>query len=369
MNNSISHVFYSLEKYPTVATILVAFIGLIGIIVTQIIIHANAEYDKRRERVTDYIGSLRLQVLCTHDRLAVLRARRIEVGIKNPKSNSMKYIDGKKVTCYEDIHSDIENLEWCYHSGFNLCSVCYLLACLIAQCYRTKQHLEILHLRKKKLNKIIDYLLQIEGIFDENFGIWQVTQYDIALSMLKNQNDIISFYDFCKSIPEKQCLANLFDFFLSIADYGRREQELDLIIVLYDFYYFLEKLMYPSVFSFRLLTVFLRKHLCLGLRQTKIKKGRVKREAKNINPKDCSKQPEDLKSKQPEFKNKESESEKAIELKNYLHTTYLKKKRSEKEKIRKNRFERFFMSYYDIAVAPISSYITMRGLNELYKKK
>lgn len=247
MPNELSELIFTLEKYPVSVTVLVAFMGVLGIVMAQIVMHMNAEYDKKVERVTDYIGSLRLQVLSAHDRLALLRERRIDKVLIQGKMNSIAYIDGKVRMCYADISSDLVTADWCYRSGFNLCSACYLIACLIAQCYRTKQHLEILHLKKWQLNKLTDYLLSLEGIFDENFGIWQVSQYDIALFMLDEKGSLISYHKFCMLAGREHCFVQLFDFYLSIANYGRRTQELDLLIQLYDFYYFLEGLIYPSV--------------------------------------------------------------------------------------------------------------------------
>jgi len=107
--------------------------GILGIVMAQIMIHMNAEYDKKVERVTDYIGSLRFQVLSTHDRLALLRERRIDKVLIQGKRNSIAYIGGRERRCYADIHSDLITIDWCYRSGFNLCSACYLIACLIGK--------------------------------------------------------------------------------------------------------------------------------------------------------------------------------------------------------------------------------------------
>lgn len=381
MFEHITEMISGLEEYPVFTTILVAFIGLIGIVVTQIIIHINAEYDKKRERITDYIGSLRLQVLCTHDRLALLRARRIEAGMEDAKKNSIKFIDGKEVKCYSDIQSDIAAMEWCYHEGFNLCSICYLLACLIAQCYRTKQHLEILRLSKKRLNKLTDYLLKIEGIFDEHFGVWQVMQYDIALAMMDN-DQMISFGDFCRLAKEEPCFVQLFDFYLSIADYGRRTQELDLIIVLYDFYYFLERIAYPSVLkalAFYLSTSFLRKHLFLYVRKARFQREMDTEEmkpeeegAKEGNAGEGKDESETQKNHERQEKTNSTENadlKKAAELERYLYTGYQENKEKKKKQEREKKRERFFLSYYDIAIQPISSYVVMEGLKEKYKKR
>lgn len=370
MFENISGMILVLEKYPVFTTIVVAFISLIGIVVTQIIIHINAEYDKKKERITDYIGSLRLQVLCTHDRLALLRARRIETGMKDAKKNSIKYIDGREIKNYSDIQSDIATLEWCYHGGFNLCSVCYLLACLMAQCYRTKQHLEILHLNKGRLNKLTDYLLKIEGIFDKHFGIWQVMQYDIALTMIDDEEQIISFGDFCKAVKEKHCFVQLFNFYLSIADYGRRTQELDLIIVLYDFYYFLEGLAYPSVLKTLVynLSMFFRKSLLFYIRKagTQREIDRMENYAGKTNTEKMNSE----KGKTEEAGQAEkTDLEKALELKTYLYTVYQENKEKKKKEKQSIKRKKFFMSYYDIAVQPISSYVAMEGLNERYIKQ
>lgn len=119
MKGNLLKIISALEEYPTAVTILAAIIGFAGIIVTQVIIHYNAERDTKRERITDYIGSLRLQVLCTHDRLAVLRARRIEV---KPGDNSIKFIDNKEIKSYDDIRSSVVNL----NGVINMVLICAL---------------------------------------------------------------------------------------------------------------------------------------------------------------------------------------------------------------------------------------------------
>lgn len=371
--NNISEFIHALERYPVSVTILVAFIGILGIVMTQIIIHMTAEYDKKTAHITNYIGSLRLQVLDTHDRLALLRARRIEKVLVEGKRNSITYIDDIKRKCYADVRSDIASIDWCYHGGSNLCSACYLIACLIAQCYRTKQHLEILHLRKRQLNKLTNYLLKLEGIFDENFGIWQVAQYDIALAMLDDKENIISFYDFCTLAKEGHCFIQLFDFYLSMADFGRRTQELDLIITLYDFYYFLESLVYPSVLrnlSHNLSSFFLRKHMLLGSSQRRFLKRTGELEGKaNLPEEDQTEEKENRAPAAAPALQEKTDREKAAELQSYLYTEYPGNRLKRKKSRQKNRYNKLFMSHDEIAIQPISNYIIMKGIDEPYVKK
>ncbi len=350
MLNELSELILTLEKYPVSVTVLVAFMGILGIVMAQIMIHMNAEYDKKVERVTDYIGSLRFQVLSTHDRLALLRERRIDKVLIQGKRNSIAYIDGRERTCYADIHSDLVTIDWCYRSGFNLCSACYLIACLIAQCYRTKQHLEILHLKKRQLNKLTDYLLNLEGILDENFGIWQASQYDIALFMLDEKGGLISYRKFCTLAGNEHCFMQLFDFYLSIANYGRRTQELDLLILLYEFYYFLEDMIYPSIFrkfSHVPFHYFLRKRPLFSSRK-KLFLEEAKR--RRTSP--------------PPSPPKKAEKEKALELKYYLYTEYSPNRKKREKSRKKNKLKKLFTPYYEIAIQPISNYIVMKGTGE-----
>lgn len=370
--NNISEFIYALEKYPVAVTILVAFIGILGIVMTQIIIHMTAEYDKKVAYITNYVGSLRLQVLDTHDRLALLRARRIEKVLVDGKRNSITYIEDVKRTCYADICSDIASMDWCYHAGSNLCSACYLIACLIAQCYRTKQHMEFLHLKKWQLNRLTDYLLKLEGIFDENFGIWQASQYDIALAMMDEKENIISFYSFCNLAKEGRCFVQLFDFYLSMADFGRRTQELDLIITLYDFYYFLESLVYPSVLRslfHDLSSFFLRKHLLFSFSQRRFLKQMEELERKTSLPEGNQVKKKENRAPAAAVLQEKTEQEKALELQKYLYTEYPKNRLTRKKSRQKNRYRKLFMSHDEIAIQPISNYIIMKGIDELYVKK
>lgn len=374
MLNELSELIFTLEKYPVSVTVLVAFLGVLGVVMAQIVMHINAEYDKKVERVTDYIGSLRLQVLSTHDRLALLRERRIDKVLIQGKTNSIAYIDGRMRTCYADISSDLVSADWCYRSGFNLCSACYLIACLIAQCYRTKQHLEILHLKKRKLNKLTNYLLSLEGIFDENFGIWQISQYDIALFMLDEKGSLISYHKFCMLAGKEHCFLQLFDFYLSIANYGRRTQELDLLILLYEFYYFLEDLVYPSLFqklSHVLFYCLFRKHPLFFTRKKMSleEAGMHKASPSEIGPENTTlpeslTPPESLPLPVPPSPSEKNEKEKALELKYYLYTEYPKNRMGREKNRKKNSYKKLFMPYYEIAVQPISNYIIMKGIEE-----
>lgn len=374
MLSELSELIFTLEKYPVSVTVLVALMGVVGIVMAQIVIHTNAEYDKKVERITDYIGSLRLQVLSAHDRLALLRERRIGKVLMQGKRNSIANIDGKVRTGYADISSDLVTTDWCYRSGFNLCSACYLIACLIAQCYRTKQHLEILHLKKRQLSKLTNYLLSLEGIFDENFGIWQVSQYDIALFMLDEKGSPISYHKFCMLARKEDCFVQLFDFYLSIANYGRRTQELDLLILLYEFYYFLEDLIYPSVFQKLSHALF---HYLLGKRPSFITRRKVLlKEAgeykasqsetrhENTTLPDSLTPPESLPLPVPPSLSEKTEKEKALELKYYLYKEYAPKRMKREKNRIKNKYRKLFMPYYEIAIQPISNYIVMKGIEE-----
>lgn len=218
-----------------------------------------------------------------------------------------------------------------------------------------------------------------EGIFDEHFGIWQVMQYDIALAMLDG-DQVVSFGDFCRLAKEEHCFVQLFDFYLTIADYGRRTQELDLIIVLYDFYYFLERIAYPSVLKtlfFDLHMSVLRKHLYVYARKVKFERemntGKTKSEKKSVK----KGKTEEIKEESEKQKNCEEEEntnseeyvdmKKAAELKTYLYTGYQGNKEKKKKLYREKKKERFFLPYYEIAIQPISSYVIMEGLKEEYK--
>ncbi len=347
--------------------------GILGIVMAQIMIHMNAEYDKKVERVTDYIGSLRFQVLSTHDRLALLRERRIDKVLIQGKRNSIAYIGGRERRCYADIHSDLITIDWCYRSGFNLCSACYLIACLIAQCYRTKQHLEILHLKKRQLNKLTDYLLSLEGILDENFGIWQASQYDIALFMLDEKGGLISYRKFCTLAGNEHCFMQLFDFYLSIANYGRRTQELDLLILLYEFYYFLEDMIYPSVFwkfphvpfyYFLWNHPLFSSHKKLFLEKAKEHRASLEEirgeNSTPLNPLTPPDSPPLSESPPP----KKTEKEKALEIKYYLYAEYSPNRRKREKNRKKNKYKKLFTPYYEIAIQPISNYIVMKGTDE-----
>lgn len=237
---------FGITEKPISDVIIVAFIGFIGGIFPQILVQKHHIDNIRKEKQINYIGALRFQVLDTHDRMALIRRRRIEAGTKSPFDNSMIYIDGDWVRGYNDIEENLKDPEWYYGSGFNLCSYCYSIACLIAQCYRAKQNLEMLRLNKRQLNRLLDYLLRVEGFLDRDFGIWQGMQYDIAKLMVDQNGKNISFQDFITLSTKERCFYKLYNFCLDIARYGRRRQELDIIITLYDFYFFLENVITPS---------------------------------------------------------------------------------------------------------------------------
>lgn len=235
-----------ITEKPISDVIIVAFIGFIGGIFLQMLVQKYHIDNIKKEKQINYIGALRFQVLDTHDRMALVRRRRIETGTKSPFDNSMVYIDRKRVRYYNDIKENLQDPEWYYGSGFHLCSYCYSIACLIAQCYRTKQNLEMLRLNKRQLNRLLDYLLRVEGFLDRDFGIWQSIQYDVAKIMVDQEGNNVSFQDFITLSYETRCFSKLYNFCLDIAHYGRRRQELDIIITLYDFYFFLENVITPS---------------------------------------------------------------------------------------------------------------------------
>lgn len=213
--------------------ITVALIGILSTCLTQLVAQFLFRLREKKVRndelIIRYLEPLKRQLAAN-----IKKQRQVQRRKKIRKeNNSIRVIAGRVMKTVEDMEG--VKLEWFYEDGANLGSSCYQLACLIAYVYQIDHYMTFVNFPREQRRYIRNYIDEFQEILDKNHGIYQTSQFDIGNLMFAREGKsgyerLISYDEFCRKAQDLHtncCLAQLFNFILSIANEGWEEKEYD----------------------------------------------------------------------------------------------------------------------------------------------